>query len=155
DSPSSWGVAPGAGNVVAAPNGALRGVLGGVVAQDVNVLTKVVLPRCNGSNCDAFVMGRVTSGSNPSYYRVGAIQGQPGRNTVYLRAQRSDGGFLVGDVNTGIPSADGVVLWMRVQFQGINPTVVRGRIWLDGTAEPASWLLNVTDAASVHQISGA
>jgi hypothetical protein len=131
-------------------------VLGSLVVQDVDLLAKIVLPRCSGSgtNCDAYVIGRYTGGSKRSYYRVGVIQGQ-GHGTVLLRAQRSDGTFLSSGLNTSIAAANGVVLWMRTEFQGVNPTTVRARAWLDGTTEPSTWLLNTTDSNSAVQVAGA
>jgi hypothetical protein len=100
------------------------------------------------------VLGRYSAGSSPSYYRVGAVQGN-GRAHVFLRTQRSDGASLGSDLDTGVTAVDGVVLWQRVQFQGVNPTTIRARVWLDGTPEPSSWLLNITDANAAMQKAGA
>src|SRR5205807_1969924 len=47
------------------------------------------------------------------------------------------------------------VVWLRVQFQGANPTTIRARAWLDGTTEPTSWLLNTTDSTAAEQAAGA
>jgi len=156
DNQASWSVAPGAGSINVAATAQDRGVLGSVSVQDVDLLAKIALPRCSGSgtNCDAFVIGRYTGGSTPTYYRVGAVQGQ-GRSTVFLRTQRSDGTSLGGDLNTGIAAADGVVLWLRAEFQGANPTTIRARAWKDGTTEPSTWLLNTTDSTSAEQVTGA
>jgi hypothetical protein len=156
DTPGSWSVAPGAGSVGVAATAQARAVLGGVAVQNVDLLAEIVLPLCtgSGSNCDGYVVGRYTGGSSPSYYRVGAVQGQ-GRSTVYLRGQRSDGSNLAGDLNTGIPAAGGVMLWVRVQFQGVSPTTIRARIWPAGAAEPSTWLLNTTDSTSAQQTAGA
>jgi hypothetical protein len=156
DTPGSWRVAPGAGSVSVAATAQGRAVLGGVAVQNVDLLAEIVLPLCtgSGSNCDGYVVGRYTGGSSPSYYRVSPVQGQ-GRSTVYLRAQRADGSNLAGDLNTGIPAGAGVVLWVRVQFQGVNPTAIRARIWPAGTTEPSTWLLSSTDATSAEQIAGA
>src|SRR5947207_6200997 len=92
DTPANWSVTPGAGNVNVVANGQERGVLSSVSVQDVDLLAKIVLPRCTGggTNCNAYLLGRYSGGSTPSYYRIGAIQGT-GHSTVYLRAQRSDG----------------------------------------------------------------
>lgn len=155
NTPANWSVAPGAGSIRVTTNSQGSGVLGSVTVQDVDLLAKIVLPRCSGSgtNCDAYVLGRYTGGSTPSYYRVGAIQGQ-GHSTVFLRAKRSDGANLSSDLNTGITAADGVVLWVRVEFQGVNPTNIRARVWQDGTTEPSIWLLNTTDSNSAEQKAG-
>jgi DNA-binding beta-propeller fold protein YncE len=156
DTPPNWSVAPGAGSIIVTANGQGRAVLGSVSVQDVDLLAKIVLPRCSGSstNCDAYLIGRYTGGSTPSYYRIGAVQGQ-GHSTVFLRAQRSDNTNLSSDLNTGIAATNGVVLWVRVDFQGIKPTTIRARIWQNGTTEPTTWLLNTTDSNSAEQVAGA
>ena len=155
DSPANWSVTPGVGSISVPATGQQRGVLSSVSVQDVDLLAKIALPRCSGSgtNCDAFLLGRVTGGTSPSYYRVGVVQGQ-GRGTVFLRAQRSDGSSLAGDLDTRIPAADGVAVWVRAEFQGTNPTTVLARAWLDGTTEPTSWLLNRTDSTAAEQVAG-
>src|SRR5580704_13107016 len=78
DTSTNWSVAPGAGSISVAANSEERGVLGSVSIQDVDLLARIVLPRCSGSgtNCDAFVIGRYIAGSTPTYYRVGIVQGQ-------------------------------------------------------------------------------
>jgi hypothetical protein len=156
ETPARWSVTPGAGSINVSANSQDRGVLGSLAVQDVDLLAKIVLPRCSDSstNCDASVIGRYTGGSTRSYYRVGVMQGQ-GHGTVLLRAQRSDGTFLSSGLNTGIAAANGVVLWMRTEFQGVNPTTVRARAWLNGTTEPSTWLLNTTDSNSAEQVAGA
>lgn len=155
NTPANWSVAPGVGSIRVTAKSQGSGVLGSVIVQDVDLLAKIVLPRCSGSgtNCGAYMLGRYTGGSTPSYYRVGAIQGK-GHSTVFLRAKRSDGANLSSDLNTGITAADGVVLWLHVEFQGVNPTAVRARAWLDGTTEPSTWLLNTTDSNSAEQKAG-
>ena len=112
-----------------------------------------MLPRCGSGDCGAYVMGRYTPTYNSTYYRVGAVQGQ-GRSTVFLRAHRNDGTSISADLNTGIPASDGVVLRERVQFLGANPTTIRARVWLDGTPEPSTWLLDTTDSTPAEQTPG-
>src|SRR5947209_20485893 len=55
DTLANWSVTPGVGSTNVAANSQERGVLGSVAVQDVDLLTKIVLPRCSGSstNCDA------------------------------------------------------------------------------------------------------
>jgi 6-phosphogluconolactonase (cycloisomerase 2 family) len=156
DTSANWSVAPGVGKIIVHPAAEERGILGNVAVQDVDILAKIVLPRCtnSGTNCDAYVIGRYTGGSTPNYYRIGAIQGA-GQSTIYLRAQRSDGSNLSNDLNTGITAASGVTVWAHVQFQGVNPTAIRARIWKNNTPEPSTWLLNTTDNTSAEQVAGA
>ena len=155
DSAASWSVSPGTGSVSVAATGQRRAVLGSVSTQDVDLLTELKLPRCTGTGhlCDAFVLGRVSAGGNPTYYRVGAVQGTGSH--ILLRAQRSDGVNLGSDVDTGIAAADGAQIMLRVEFQGANPTVIRARAWSAGSSEPSTWQLNATDSNSAEQTAGA
>ncbi|HEY5005569.1 MAG TPA: hypothetical protein VII61_20575 [Ktedonobacteraceae bacterium] len=155
-SPWSWSVASAAGNVTVGANGQEQAYLSSFTTQDVDVVEKIVLPRCTGSstNCDSYVLGRYASGYSPTYYRVGLVQGA-GNPDILLRAQRSDGTSLGSDLDTGLPAANGAVVWLHAQFQGVNPTAVRARAWLDGTTEPSTWLLNTTDSNSAEQVAGA
>src|ERR1700684_2057348 len=51
--PATWSVAPGAGSINATANIQDSSVLGSVSVQDVDILAKIVLPRCTGTgtNC--------------------------------------------------------------------------------------------------------
>jgi hypothetical protein len=71
-----------------------------------------------------------------------------------LRAQLDDGTSLASDADTGIPASSGAQIMLHVQFQGVNPTVIRARAWRVGTAEPSAWLLNKTNSNSVEQTAG-
>lgn len=154
-SPWNWSVSSGAGNVTVGTSAEERAYLSNFTIQDVNLVEKVNLPRCTGSttNCDAFVLGRYSPAYSPTYYRVGVVQGA-GKPDIFLRAQRSDGTALGSDIDTGLPAAAGAVLWLHVEFQGVNPTAIRARTWLDGTPEPATWLLNTTDSNGAEQQAG-
>ncbi len=156
DRAASWSVSRGTGRIRVAARAQQRAVLRSVSARDVDLLAKVTLPRCTGAGhyCGAFLLSRVSGGKNPTYYRVGVVQGSASRD-ILLRAQRSDGRNLAKDLDTGVPAAGGAQLMLRVEFQGANPTVIRARAWAVGTKEPSSWLLNITDAASAEQVAGA
>jgi hypothetical protein len=155
-SPWSWSIAPGAGKVTVGANGQEQAYLSTFTTQNVEIGEKVVLPRCTGNktNCGAYVLGRYTPAYNPTYYRVGVVQGA-GRNHIFLRAQRSDGTSLGKDLDTGIPAADGAVIRLRIDFAGVKPTTIRARAWADGKTEPSTWLLNTTDGNSTEQVAGA
>lgn len=153
DTAANWSVSPGAGSINVPANGSQRGVLSAVSVRDVDLLAEVSLPTC-GSNCDSYVMGRVSSGTAPTYYRVGPIQGGANHD-VLLRVQRSDGTFLTSDLDTHIAVVAGGVVWFRVQMQGVNPTTLRARAWQNGSAEPSTWLLNMTDSNAAEQVAGA
>ena len=154
-SPWKWSVSPSGGSINVGANSEERAYLSSFTVQDTDVVEKVVLPRCTGSNtnCDAYVMGRYAPAYSPTYYRVGVVQGV-GRPDIFIRAQRSDGTSLGSDLDTGLPAADGAVVWIHVEFQGVNPTAIRARAWLNGNPEPTSWLLNTTDNNSAEQQAG-
>lgn len=153
-SPWSWSVSPSAGSVIVGANNEERAYLSSFTTQDVDVVEKVVLPRCSGStNCNAYVLGRYAPAYSPTYYRVGVVQGAS-RADIFIRAQRSDGTSLGNDLDTGLPAANGAVVWLHAEFQGVKPTAVRARAWLDGTPEPSAWLLNTTDSNSAEQKAG-
>jgi hypothetical protein len=153
-SPWAWSVSQGVGSVNVGGNSVERAYLPGFKIQNVDIVEKMVLPRCNGgANCDAFILGRYSPTYNPTFYRVGIVQGA-GKATMLLRAQRSDGTSLGSDLDTGLPAANGAVVWLHVEFQGANPTSVRARAWLDGTTEPSSWLLNTSDNTNAEQAAG-
>jgi len=150
---ANWSVSPSAGSVNVPPNGQERGSLATVAVRDVEILNKVVLPRSSQNTyAIAYILGRVSSGG--SYYRVGLGQNASG-STMILRAQRSDGGNISADLDTGVSASDGAVAWLRVQFEGANPTTVRARAWLDGASEPQFWTLTATDSTAAEQITGA
>jgi hypothetical protein len=155
DTPASWSVSPGTGSIGVPATAQRRGLLRSVSVRDVDLLAKITLPRCTGTGhyCDAFVIGRASAGSNPTYYRVGVVQGA-GSGDILLRAQLDDGTSLASDADTGIPASSGAQIMLRVQFQGVNPTVIRARAWRVGTAEPSAWLLNKTNSNSVEQTAG-
>ena len=154
DNASNWSVANGAGMVNVAAAGQERSFLGSINAQDVDILTRITLPKSSSSgNQIAYVIGRYTAGATPTYYRVGVGQG-PGQPSVFVRAQRSDGTAIGGDMSTNISAADGLVLRLRVQLQGINPTAIRARVWTDGGVEPTSWTLDTTDSTAADQVAG-
>jgi DNA-binding beta-propeller fold protein YncE len=152
-SPWNWSVSPGAGKVIVQANSEERAYLSTFNIQDVNIREKVVLPLCgSGVNCDSYVLGRYSPAYDPTYYRIGVIEG--GSSDIYIRAQRSDGTNLSNDLDTGLPASNNVTVWLHVQFLGTNPTTIRARAWLPGTPEPSTWLLNTTDNNPAEQTAG-
>lgn len=151
---SNWSVSPGEGTISVAPGGEQRAGLSSVSVQNADIMTKLVLPMGSQSgSSDAYVLGRFTDGSTPSYYRVGLVQ-YPGASTIWIRAQRADGSYVTPDLNTGIPASPGATVFLRVEFQGTNPTSIRARAWADGTPEPSMWTLDTTDSTPNLQVPG-
>jgi PKD repeat protein len=49
----------------------------------------------------------------------------------------------------------GTRLHIRVQATGASPTTLKAKFWVEGTAEPADWALNLTDNGTGYQVPGA
>ena len=49
----------------------------------------------------------------------------------------------------------GQVLHLRLQATGTGTTTLRGRLWVDGATEPATWNLTATDTTAALQNPGA
>src|SRR4029077_20977047 len=68
DTAANWSVTPGIGSVTGGVNGEQRAVLKSASTTNVDMLAKMVLPRCTGSgtNCIGYVLGRVSGASSPT-----------------------------------------------------------------------------------------
>ena len=55
--------------------------------------------------------------------------------------------FLVSYTTALSGYVAGQVLWLRFQTVGVSPTTLRARVWLDGTTEPATWLVSTSDSS--------
>jgi len=55
----------------------------------------------------------------------------------------------------GITHVPGEPVRVRVRVSGTSPTTIRARVWPEGTQEPATWQLSVTDGEPALQESGA
>ncbi|QIG38801.1 PKD domain-containing protein [Microbacterium sp. 4R-513] len=73
-----------------------------------------------------------------------------------VQAQLSRGGTVM--VWQDLPAANNIVpntkYNVRLQVFGTGPTTLRSKIWANGTAEPAAWQLNTTDATAALQVAG-
>jgi len=122
-----------------------------VSVQDVDALVKISPPATSGAFVDTGVGVRTTSGS---YYQLSTFyaSGDNGGNyTVELKSQPANTA-IVANVPTSI--AGGTPIWLRLQAQGVNPTVLRGRIWADGTTEPGTWTTTASDSTAGLQAAG-
>ena len=54
----------------------------------------------------------------------------------------------------GLAPAVGIFIWLHATFSGTNPTTISMRAWADGSAEPATWQLTLTDATAALQAPG-
>lgn len=77
---------------------------------------------------------------------------------VFLQAYRLPGGAAVAigseQAVAGVTAAPGTVYRVRVNMSGYNPTTIKAKVWVDGTPEPLTWNVNVTDSTALLQAPG-
>ena len=55
---------------------------------------------------------------------------------------------------SGVTYTPGMVLRVRTEAQGVSPTTLRIKAWVDGTTEPSAWQQTVTDSTAGLQAAG-
>lgn len=126
------------------------------IAQDVDYTATIATDKVPavGSSYSDLIARRIGSGTE---YRGGlrfapdgSVQVQIVRKSTYTETR------LGNMVNlTGVSYTPGTVLRMRFQVFGTDPTTLRIKVWRDGQAEPAAWLITATDSDPSLQTSGA
>jgi hypothetical protein len=78
---------------------------------------------------------------------------------VYLQPTRVTGGVETslgsGEVRvTGLTPVVGSFIWLHATFSGTNPTAITLRAWADGSPEPATAQVSLTDGTAALQAPG-
>jgi PKD repeat protein len=110
--------------------------------------------RPNGGGVWTLVRGRITSGGE---YRLKTSYRSDGSLVAWLVRTDSTGKETTVGTAQAVPGLTyGAGTRVRTVFEvsGAAPTTLRAKIWLDGQAEPSSWLLQATDSTSALQTSG-
>ncbi|MGH9076259.1 MAG: hypothetical protein ACRDY0_02190, partial [Acidimicrobiales bacterium] len=148
----AFAVTPGAATV-AADASAPSTFLTSVSAQDVDAEVKISPPPISNGYVDVG-MGVRYGQAGGTFYQVSAFYASgsnAGNYTAELKAEPADTA-ISPDVSTTI--AGGTAIWFRLQAQGVNPTVLRWKIWQDGSPEPAGWTSTATDSTPAMQVAG-
>lgn len=128
--------------------------LAAVSNQDTDTTVQVwsdALPTGGGSYVS--VIARSTSGGD---YRARVKLLSTGAVQTTITSVVNGTETVLGSAATpSITYTAGAKLNVRVQAFGASPTTVRSKVWLDGTAEPGSWLQSVSDSTSGLQAAGA
>jgi hypothetical protein len=116
---------------------------------DVDVTNRVRLSAVPAGATDSVSTEARFQDVNNMYRLV--LRFQPSGN-VDLAVNSVVGGVSaqVGSTVTGALTAVPANTWVRVRFQVVGATL-RGKVWLDGSAEPSAWAISVSDS----QISAA
>lgn len=117
----------------------------GTQSGDVEIVAKMYWSQSNPSHAHYLVIyGGGSSGSEDGY----VLRVRDNFRAIYI--QKWVGGTdtdlaNTGYVSAGLPNAtlSGQLYWARFQISG---TTLRGRIWLDGEAEPGTWHVSATDS---------
>ncbi|MBO3086541.1 LamG domain-containing protein [Cellulomonas fengjieae] len=131
-----------------------RGQLRTVSAADIDVTAQVSLDKLgNGGGTYVSLTSRASGWG--SLYREKIWVRSVGTVALSLTRQTTTEAVLAQVNVPGLTLTPGAVLRTRFQTQGSNPTTLRARVWLDGTAEPTTWQVTSTDSTAELQDAGA
>ncbi|SFF27248.1 hypothetical protein SAMN04488035_2229, partial [Flavimobilis marinus] len=86
------------------------------------------------------------------YYGARVRLGTDG--SVQLHVTRGSGTPMAGGVVQGVTFGAGDELRLRLQVEGTSPTVVRAKVWPEGSAEPEAWRAVGSDSTAALQAAG-
>ena len=73
---------------------------------------------------------------------------------VVRRVGSIDTNLAVASPVPGLTHTPGQAYTVRFEATGTNPTQLRMKVWVTGTAEPGAWLLTATDTTAAMQVAG-
>jgi hypothetical protein len=106
-----------------------------------------------GDSLITYALNRVVSSND--YYRFG-IEFTTSQ-TVVLELRKTVANVVTAittGVATSLTHAANRWFWVRTQAIGVNPTVLRMRVWQLDTAEPSTWNIDTTDSDATLQAVG-
>lgn len=116
--------------------------------QDVKVKVRLdKIPTGTGGEVQTHVRLRTVMESGAWEYRINAIW-RVGSGLL-MQIDKIVNGSFSGQINGSTPTVDASPLantdyWIRAQANG---TTIRAKMWKDGTAEPGTWTVTVTDSS--------
>ncbi|MEP7377971.1 MAG: PKD domain-containing protein [Chloroflexota bacterium] len=152
---SNFGVGSGVGTIVAPSSGAnLAALLNAVSVTSVDIRFRVRVNKLPSAG-NLFIYGEARRNANNAYRPKlvilpnGTIQVGAG---VVVNSTESAMGALA--TVPGLTYTANAWLWLRAEISGTNPTTIRVKAWLDGSAEPVSWQYSATNSNAAVQIAG-
>ena len=150
----SYAVGSGAGSMTLGAAGVQRlAYLPGVSAPSADVRVKTSTDKvASGGGMFLGIIGRKAGADE---YRAKLKISSTGSSSLYLTR-------LVGGTETtlqsitvpGLTVAAGDQLRLRMTVTGAAPAALRAKVWRDGAAEPATWLVTAGDASASLQSAG-
>lgn len=151
---ANFAVANGVGTVATAVGQTKHAFLGEVSqnSAETQLVTSLDKAATGGGNY-VTVLGRRIDAQNDYRAKVrvlstGAVSAFLARNVAATETT------LATTTVAGLTYAPGDRLQVRVQVDGTSPTTLRMKVWKDGTAEPANWLLTTSDPTAALQAKG-
>jgi PKD repeat protein len=136
---------------VALPRGSNRyAFLNGVSSSSTEVRTTVSFERPSASSIYAGVIARRVGTADYGARVVVSTSG-----STQLQLLRTTDTVLRSSTISGLTFASGDRLQLRFQAVDTSPTTLQAKVWKAGTAEPANWLVNITDSTAALQAAGA
>ncbi|GAB2504797.1 hypothetical protein GCM10027063_50060 [Promicromonospora xylanilytica] len=153
-SASAYSVADGEGAMtLGAPGANTKAQLRDVSATDVEVTGVLSLDEISdGSGTFVSLVGR--TGGFSSEYRAKVWVKSTGAVQLQLVALQSGETTLAAANIAGLSVTPGERLAVRLRLTGSSPTTVEGKVWKDGSTEPADWQLTATDSTPELQDAG-
>lgn len=152
---TDFGVNGSTGSISVAANTNRSMSLAGVSARDIDLTVRLATDRLPiGSSVYAYALPRRVSASVE--YRAKLRIAADG--SAYVQATAVSANVEVGvgsEVRVvGLTIRPGAMVWLRTQVSGSAPTSIRIRAWADGTPEPATWQVSISDPTAALQASG-
>jgi PKD repeat protein len=163
---SSWGSAPTGGpwTLSSAANSSVNGSTG-LLSHTAGATRTARLAGISATDVDISVDISANKAMTGGGAYAGVIVRQVGTDYYQGRARFLANGTLAVQIlqggstvlaNATVPGTytPGTALTIRVQAEGTSPTTIRAKLWLAGTAEPATWGVTATSTAAALQAAG-
>ena len=151
---ANFSVSGGTGRILGTVSANRAGYVTGVHQTDLDTRADLSLDSAatGGGTYVSVISRRVSSGND---YRLKLRYTASGAITAYLTRTVGGTETVLSSTNvTGLTVAPEDVLSVRFQVTGTNPTTLRAKVWRQGAAEPATWLLTNTDSTAALAAPG-
>lgn len=148
------GVATMVNNAASTSEATRSAVLEDVKVQDIDLTAEVETDKAPTGNQQVHLMSRVVDENNLYRFHVQFTTS----NAVQCSIERKVGdvyGRIGSLVTTGLTHAPGTRFKMRFQTSGVNPTSLKGKVWLASESEPGTWNTEQTDSSAPLQRAAA
>ncbi len=138
---------------IAQPGWAARAQLQSVSELNTEIKASIALDKiAGGGGTYVSITGR--TGGFSSEYRAKVWVKADGSVNLSTVAMQSSEKTLKSINVSGLTVAANEKLWVRMQVEGTGSSSLKAKVWKDGTAEPAGWIITSSDATPELQDAG-